>query len=1061
MGVGFGVFYSFVSYPSDHHAPGKRVAGIPHRCFTSTCSNNSRGEGMQKSFSWSVAALVLIWWVGLLPASAQTTTPTRPIPPVRSDQDIVVLQHQDIFDEFDRLNVTAESAARRMQFREYKVARYASRKAEFIAFAAARGITAVDVFPEFPMLTLPRDVPPASLTGAPWLAYVAPDWDMRLHLIESTDLINKHLLRRTFPDADEQYKLTGKGTTVMILDTGVDYLLKDLGSCVGERCKVAVAKDFTPVDDNERDPNRHGTNVAAIAAGTSGIAPDARIIAGDIMDAAGKISTTYVINAIGWAIANRDAYNIVAINMSFGGGPYHKDVCARSAYGAAVAEARRNGIVVVASAGNDFNPQGMPEPACVPYVISVGAVFDGGSVDPAICDGKHPVDDVTCFSNSSQATSLLAPGAQITAGGESMSGTSQAAPHVTGAVAVLRGMEPGLSVTQVENRLRNTGIPTLDKRNNRSLARLDLVALLQDSLQRPLPLPPSQEWWRTGEVDGKQLPVLTDPWFGTLLAPLAGKYDQATSILWSQPDPAKISAPVALRTAQNYCRRLGTRLPTRHEMDSIQDVRRVGPTIDVSVLTGTVSGPYWTMTPARRQGASNWVVDLSDGRAYEVNAAKSLANFLCVFDYRGDPPAVQYVDQGATVKDNATGLVWQKGTVTADDHHTLADACVDSTVGGRRWRVPTWKELSTLLSTAHEAPYIDPLFAGEPALASSTPAVRRGLDFRFVNFQTGISGGAMLSATRCVEQALPQPIAPGRIFKGNVRISGPDHIQGSRALQEFESGMYAVIEGDLEITGVESASIILPYLRKVTGSLVVSKTNAGWVSLPALETVGGSFEIAGNAKLDALWMPSLVAVDGSLVIESNHQLGASQPDGDAERVVSVDLPTLERIGGDFRLELNTQLKSLTFHRLRDVGRGLGVVSNTAMWRMVLGSLGSVGLACRNHDNSCGNLSIEGNSRLVVASLPTLATIQYDLRIAGNPVLETVQQRVDSVLGLHADFNSSLCERETLDPILSRMWRLSRFPAKVYIYNNSTEAGCRTRCPNESVGVCQILGDKPS
>jgi hypothetical protein len=239
----------------------------------------------------------------------------------------------------------------------------------------------------------------------------------------------------------------------------------------------------------------------------------------------------------------------------------------------------------------------------------------------------------------------------------------------------------------------------------------------------------------------------------------------------------------------------------------------------------------------------------------------------------------------------------------------------------------------------------------------------------------------------------------------------------------------------------------------------VGKTNASWISLPALETVGGSFEIADNAKLDAVWAPSLVAVDGSLIIQGNRQLGASQPDGDAERVVSLDLPTLERIGGDFRLALNTQLKSLTLHRLRAVGRGLDVVSNSAMWRMVLGSLGSVGLACRNHDSFCGDLSVERNSRLVVASLPALATIQYDLRIAGNPLLETVQQRVDSVASLVADFNRSLCERETLDPILSRMWRLGRFPAKVSIYNNSTEAGCRTRCPNESAGVCEILGDK--
>lgn len=1013
---------------------------------------------MHSTHSGRLIALLLAGLGWLLPVSAQTTPLPNVKPLSRSAQDIVVLQYQDIFDELDRQNLSVESPTRRQQFRDYKLSRYASRKKEFIAFAAARGITAVDAFPELPMLSIPQGFPATVITGAPWLAYVAPDWDMHLHLAESSELINKHLLRRTFPDADAKNQLTGKGTAVMILDTGVDYLIKELGGCVGPRCKVIVSKDFTPQDDNERDPNRHGTNVAAIVAGTSGIAPDARIIAGDIMDVAGKISTSYVLNAIGWAIANRDTYNIVAINMSFGGGPYYKDFCTQSAYGAAIADARRNGIVVVASAGNDFNPEGMPEPACVPYAVSVGAVFDGGVVDPSICEGKHPVDEVTCFSNSSLVTSVLAPGAQISAGGESMSGTSQAAPHVTGAVAVLRSMEPGISVTQIEKRLRATGVPIQDKRNGRSIARLDLVALLQDSLQRPLPLPLAQEWWRTGEAEGKQLPVLTDPWFGSLLAPLSGSYDKATGILWEQPDPSKISAPVALRTAQNYCRRLGKRLPTRHEMDSIQNVRRLQPTIDPSIFTNAVAGPYWTMTPARRQGASNWVVDLSDGRAYEANAASGFANFLCVFDFRGDPPAVQYVDQGATVKDNATGHVWQKGTVVAQDHHALADACTSSTVGGKRWRVPTWKELSSLLSAAHEAPYIDPLFSGETELVSSTPVVKRGLDFRFVNFQTGISGSAMLFGTRCIEQAASQPAAPGRVYKGNVLISATDPMLGNRALQELEAGMYAVIEGDLEISGIDSPSIILPYLRKVTGRLVVRRTNTDWISLPALETVGGSLEIAENAKLDALWMPSLVAVEGSLIIQGNRRFGASQPDGDAEHVVSLDMPVLERIGGDFSLALNTQLKSVTLHRLETVGRGLNVVSNTAMWRLVLSRLGSVGLACRDHGDFCGDLSIEGNSRLLVATLPTLSTIQYDLRISGNPLLETLQQRLDKVFGLYVDFNRSLCERRELDPILSRMWRNNRFPAKVYIYNNSTETGCRTRCPNESPGACEILRD---
>lgn len=1007
----------------------------------------------------TVATLAVAGWMAVLQANAQTM-PARPAFEERSDRDIVVLQYQDIADAFDASNFLTDGPTRRVQLRAYTLERYAVRKAEFRAFAAARGIEVLDTFPEFAMLSVPRGTMAVSLAGAPWLDYIAPDWGMQLHLSESSNLVNKHLLRETFPDADGQNKLTGGGTAVMILDTGVDYLLKELGGCVGGSCKVAVAKDFTPVDDNERDPNRHGTNVAAIAAGRSGIASDARIIAGDVMDIAGKISTAYVINAIGWAIANRDVYNVVAINMSFGGGPYHTETCSKSAYGAPVAEARRHGIVVVASSGNDFNPEGMPEPACAPYVVSVGAVFDGGPVDAGMCNGQHRGDTVTCFSNASPMTRLLAPGSQITAGGESMNGTSQAAPHVTGAVALLRGMEPGLSVTQVENRLRDTGIPILDQRNGLSLARLDLVALLQDSLQRPLPLPRAVEWWRTAQVDGRQLPVLTDAWFGRLAAPQAGTLDQATALLWSQPEPSRITLPAPLRTAQNYCRRQRQRLPTRGEMDSIQNLRRADPTIDTAVLTQAVSGPYWTMTPARRQGATNWVVNLSDGRAHEANAAQSLAHFFCVQDWRGDPPAVHYVDHGETVRDNATGLVWQKGTVTADDHHALADACVKSSVGAKRWRVPTWKELSSLLSAEHEAPYLDPMFAGETALTSSTPAPQRGMEFRYVDFQTGTSGVAMLPATRCVEQALQQAIAPSRVIKGDVWITGPDHMLGSRALQQLEAGMVAVIEGNLTITGIENASVILPYLKRVTGSVALGRTSTRWLSLPALEHVGGSLEVADNAKLDSLWLPSLSTVGEALTVQRNPQLGASQPPGDAERVVSVDLPKLDTVGGDFTLASNTQLKSLTLPKLRTVGRGVQVADHPVLWRMVLDSLASVGPACLNHKSFCGDLSIESNRQLTTASLRTLTSIAYDLRIRGNPLLQSFEQRVDRVITLETEFNTSLCERTTLDPMLSRMWRLGRFPAKVSIYHNSTEASCRTRCPNEAPGVCQILADEP-
>lgn len=576
----------------------------------------------------------------------------------------------------------------------------------------------------------------------------------------------------------------------------------------------------------------------------------------------------------------------------------------------------------------------------------------------------------------------------------------------------------------------------------------------------PAPLPPALEWWRVGvDETGKQLPVLTEPWFDSLGGP--GIYDRSTLLLWSQPNPKTVTGPVTLAAAQQYCKGLpvGYRLPTRHDMDSIQDVRRLAPAIDTSVFGGAVSGFYWTSTSARKGSTNRWAVDLSDGKTVEFNSGQT-ANFFCVFDMRGDPPPVHYADQGATIKDNATGLVWQKDTFTAQDQHTLANACADSTVGGKRWRVPSWKELSTLLSAEHEFPFIHPLFIGETALASSTPSVRRGMEFRIVDFQNGKSGDAQLISTRCVEQALPQSAAPGRVFKGDVWISGPDILLGSRAFQQFEAGMYATIEGNLYIGGLTSASIILPYLKKVTGNVEIIKTGAQFISMPVLENVGGQLAILENTKLDSMWFPSLAAVEGSVLIQDNSKLGAAQPDNDTETVVAVSMNALNRIGGNFRVERNAQLKSLTLGRVQSVGRAVSVSSNRAMWQMALGSLRSIGLTCRGDYDFCGNISIELNSRLVTVWLPSVRTIEYNLRIAGNPLLETVQLKMDTVQNFVVEYNSSLCEINVLDPMLKNMWRYGRFPTRVEISNNSTAVGCRTRCPtNEAPGVCQILGDK--
>lgn len=294
--------------------------------------------------------------------------------------------------------------------------------------------------------------------------------------MESLPLINQ-------PQANTK-GFNGTGSSVAVLDTGVNYLHSDFGCTAvnspSSTCRVVYAFDSAP-DDGSLDDNGHGSNVSAIV---SKVATKTKIIGIDVFRS-GSAYDSDILAGINWAVNNAKTYNIKAINLSLGiPGVKYKSECSNSSYATAFANARAAGVVPVVASGNDAFSDGISSPACVAGAVRVGAVYDSniGGVswgNPVKCsDPTTAADKVACFSNGGSFVTLLAPGAMITAGGYTMGGTSQATPHVAGAIALLRAnsVTPTETIDQTINRLKTTGKPITDSRTGLVFPRIDLLA---------------------------------------------------------------------------------------------------------------------------------------------------------------------------------------------------------------------------------------------------------------------------------------------------------------------------------------------------------------------------------------------------------------------------------------------------------------------------------------------------------------------------------------------------------------------------------------------------------
>ncbi|AIE84349.1 S8 family peptidase [Fimbriimonas ginsengisoli] len=348
------------------------------------------------------------------------------------------------------------------------------------------------------------------LLSLPFVSHVSEDVSVRksdVYTVESSGAST----------AWQQYSTTGSGVGVAIIDSGIrpdnDFgFLNDWDFTDLLNNRIVANANFSPDSFFANDLCGHGTHVAGIVGGNGksssarncfvtyyGIAPEANLINVRVLDSQGSGTVSQVIAGIQWTVNHKKSYNIRVMNLSMGhtvGESYTTDPLCQ-----AVEQAWKSGIVVVCSAGNDgrknatqtsgadnegygANYGTIESPGNDPYVITVGAMKQGdvrnhdqiatySSRGPSRLDFVVKPDIVAA---GNRVVSVLARYSYLdrtygdvngvswteymTSKRDGMShdyfrlsGTSMAAPVVSGAVALMLQLQPKLSPDTVKARL--------------------------------------------------------------------------------------------------------------------------------------------------------------------------------------------------------------------------------------------------------------------------------------------------------------------------------------------------------------------------------------------------------------------------------------------------------------------------------------------------------------------------------------------------------------------------------------------------------------------------------
>jgi subtilisin family serine protease len=270
------------------------------------------------------------------------------------------------------------------------------------------------------------------------------------------------------PTAWNTHNTTGEGASVAVLDTGVDADHPDLSVAKWQE----FDSDGNPVDSQPNDGQGHGTHVSGTATGSAnpagdvpafGVAPNADLYGVKVLDDSGGGSFAQIIAGMQWAV-QEDAD---IISMSLGATGFYDQMIdpVRNAHDA--------GTVVITSAGNSGDGSS-GSPGNVYDSIAVGASnsnqgiagFSSGEVVDTASDWSSAPDD---WPSEYTVPTIAAPGvdtlSSVPGGGydDTYSGTSMAAPHVSGAVALaLSATEEDVTPSMIEDALEMTAFKPAD-----------------------------------------------------------------------------------------------------------------------------------------------------------------------------------------------------------------------------------------------------------------------------------------------------------------------------------------------------------------------------------------------------------------------------------------------------------------------------------------------------------------------------------------------------------------------------------------------------------------------